>query len=147
LKFLAAYSFKYSKRPGTPAATMPDQVSAEIVSERYDRLHSLLNETSLQVNNEVIGEQLEVLITDTENGRAQGKSRDFRLVHFDLNQSARPGDLAYVRITEAKPHFIFGQLETVRETRGGDAFQTRKTEAETSGVFLGVPQMKSVLFK
>jgi len=147
LKFLAAYSFKYSKRPGTPAASMPDQVPEEIVSERYDRLHALLNQTSLEVNQAVLGKELEVLITDIENGRAQGKSRDFRLVHFELNKSARPGDIANVKITDAKPHFIFGSLMNIRETRGGLAFESRKAEAEENGVFLGVPQMKSVLLK
>jgi tRNA-2-methylthio-N6-dimethylallyladenosine synthase len=146
LKFLAAYSFKYSKRPGTPAASMPDQVPEEIVSERYDRLHALLNQTSLEVNQAVLGKELEVL-TDIENGRAQGKSRDFRLVHFELNKSARPGDIANVKITDAKPHFIFGSLMNIRETRGGLAFESRKAEAEENGVFLGVPQMKSVLLK
>jgi len=147
LKFLAAYSFKYSKRPGTPAASMPDQVPEEIVSERYDRLHALLNQTSLEVNQAVLGKELEVLITDIENGRAQGKSRDFRLVHFELNKGARPGDIANVKITDAKPHFIFGSLMNIRETRGGLAFESRKAEAEENGVFLGVPQMKSVLLK
>ncbi|MBM3743073.1 MAG: tRNA (N6-isopentenyl adenosine(37)-C2)-methylthiotransferase MiaB [Actinobacteria bacterium] len=147
LKFLAAYSFKYSKRPGTSAATMPNQVPEELVSERYDRLHNLLNRTSLEVNQAVIGKELEVLITDVENGKAQGKSRDFRLVHFELNLRAHPGDLAMVKITDAKPHFIFGELISIRETKGGLAFQSRKAEAEISGVFLGVPEMKSVLLK
>lgn len=147
LKFLAAYSFKYSKRPGTPAATMPNQVPEELVSERYERLHNLLNRTSLEVNQAVIGKELEVLITDVENGKAQGKSRDFRLVHFELNLRAHPGDLATVKITDAKPHFIFGELISIRETKGGLAFQSRKAEAEISGLFLGVPEMKSVLLK
>lgn len=147
LKFLAAYSFKYSKRPGTPAATMPDQVPEDIVSERYDRLHNLLNQTSLEVNKAVIGKDLEILITDIENGKAQGKSRDFRLVHFELDRFARPGDLAKVRIKDAKPHFIFGNLIEVRETKGGLAFDTRRAEAEARGVFLGVPEMKSQLLK
>jgi tRNA-2-methylthio-N6-dimethylallyladenosine synthase len=147
LKFLAAYSFKYSKRPGTPAATMPDQVPDEIVAERYDRLHELLNETSLEVNQQVIGKESEVLITDIEDGRAQGRSRDFRLVHFDSIDSARPGDIATVVITSAKPHFIFGEATSIRKSRGGDAFADRKLEAEATGVFMGIPNMRSVLFK
>ena len=146
--FLAAYSFKYSKRPGTPAAEMSDQIPEEIVAERYDRLHQSLNEIALRVNERVIGKDLEVLITDIDGGRAQGKSRDFRLVHFDLdNDSARPGDLAVVRIESAKPHFILGKKLQITQTRGGDAFETRKLEAEETGVFLGVPQLKSSLIK
>jgi tRNA-2-methylthio-N6-dimethylallyladenosine synthase len=149
LGFLAAYSFKYSKRPGTPAAEMPDQIAQEVVAERYDRLHQRLNEVSLAVNEAVFGKELEVLITDIEAGRAQGKSRDFRLVHFDLSESerARPGDIATVRITSAKPHFILGERVSIRNSRGGDAFELRKLEAENNGVFLGVPQLKSSLVK
>lgn len=149
LGFLAAYSFKYSKRPGTPAAEMPDQIAQEVVAERYDRLHQRLNEVSLAVNEAVIGKELEVLITDIEAGRAQGKSRNFRLVHFDLSESerARPGDIATVRITSAKPHFILGERVSIRNSRGGDAFELRKLEAENNGVFLGVPQLKSSLVK
>lgn len=149
LRFLAAYSFKYSKRPGTPAAEMPDQISEEVVAERYDRLHQRLNEVSLSVNEDVIGKELEVLITDIESGRAQGKSRDFRLVHFDLqgSEGTRPGDLATVKIVSAKPHFIMGEKISIRSSRGGDAFEIRKLEAETNGIFLGVPQLKSSLVK
>ena len=146
LRFLAAYSFKYSKRPGTPAAELPNQIADDVVAARYDRLHNRLNEVSLSVNSEVVGSTLEVLVTDHDGRRAQGKSRDFRLVHFEA-ESIRPGDLANVRITSAKPHFIFGELEASIPTRGGDAFQSRKEEAERSGVFLGVPQLKSALIK
>jgi tRNA-2-methylthio-N6-dimethylallyladenosine synthase len=148
LRFLAAYSFKYSKRPGTPAAEMPDQISEDVVAERYDRLHKRLNEVSLSVNEDVVGKESEVLITDIEQGRAQGKSRDFRLVHLDVAEGdARPGDIARVRVTGAKPHFIFGEKLVIKKTRGGDAFEVRKLEAENSGVFLGVPQLKSSLVK
>ena len=148
LRFLAAYSFKYSKRPGTPAAEMPDQIDEDVVAERYDRLHKKLNEVSLSVNEEAVGEEVEVLITDIEGNRAQGKSRDFRLVHFEVaDGGARPGDLARVKITNAKPHFIFGERVEVKKSRGGDAFELRKFEAENNGVFLGVPQLKSSLNK
>ncbi|MFM8205375.1 MAG: MiaB/RimO family radical SAM methylthiotransferase, partial [Actinomycetales bacterium] len=146
--FLAVYSFKYSKRPGTPAAQMPDQIPDEVVAERYDRLHQHLNAISLRVNQQVIGKELEVLISDIDDGKAQGKSRDFRLVHFALDPNeARPGDLAEVKISDAKPHFILGEVRKIVKSRGGDAFSARKAEAEKSGIFLGVPQLKSVLAK
>jgi hypothetical protein len=70
------------------------------------------------------------------------------LVHLDLSEGeARPGDLARVRISSAKPHFIFGEKLEIKRTRGGDAFEVRKLEAENNGVFLGVPQLKSSLVK
>lgn len=143
--FLAAYSFKYSKRPGTPAAEMPDQIPEEVVAERYNRLHEQLNRVSQRVNESVVGKVLEVLITDIEGGRAQGKSRDFRLVHF--NSKARPGDLSQVEITDAKPHFIFGEERSTIATRGGDSYTARIEEAESRGTFVGIPRLKSALNK
>ena len=148
LRFLATYSFQYSKRPGTPAATMPDQIPEQVIKERYSRLHEHLNSVSLSVNEEIIGQEREVLVTDIEGSRATGKSEDFRLVHFDSSKcDARPGDLVRVRIDAAKPHFIFSNTDpiSVRKTRGGDAFEARKREAESTGVMLGMPTLKSVL--
>lgn len=147
LRFLAAYSFQYSKRPGTPAAEFPDQVPVEVITDRYTRLHERLNEVSLSVNEEVIGHDLEVLVTDVDGNRASGKSRDFRLVHMDvLPNQIRPGDLATVTITAAKPHFIFaaGEPVSILRTRGGDAYQARREEAEQRGIMIGMPTLKSV---
>ena len=146
LRFLAAYTFQYSKRPGTPAAEMPDQIAPEVVAERYTRLHQHLNGLSQSVNQEVVGTVAEVLVTDIESGRASGKSRDFRLVHLLPTEEMRPGDIAEVTITNAKPHFVFadGAPINVRRTRGGDAFEARKKEAESTGVMLGIPTLKSV---
>jgi tRNA-2-methylthio-N6-dimethylallyladenosine synthase len=149
LRFLAAYTFQYSKRPGTPAAEMPDQIPSEIVAERYTRLHKHLNDLSQSVNEEMIGKTVEVLVTDIDGSRASGKSRDFRLVHFDSAQGLRPGDIAEIKIGDAKAHFILGEgvPSSVRHTRGGDAFESRKKEAESTGVMLGIPTLKSVAGK
>ena len=144
LRFLAAYTFQYSKRPGTPAAEMPDQIPSEVVAERYTRLHEHLNGLSQSVNAEVIGKKLEVLVTDVDAERGSGKSRDFRLVHFDALDGMRPGDICEVEITSAKAHFILGSATNLRITRGGDAFAARKKEAESKGVMLGIPTLKSV---
>jgi tRNA-2-methylthio-N6-dimethylallyladenosine synthase len=146
LRFLAAYTFQYSKRPGTPAAEMPDQIPADVVAERYTRLHEHLNAVSQSVNQDVVGSVAEILVTDVEGDRASGKSRDFRLVHCDATADLRPGDIAEIRITSAKPHFVLstGEPISVRRTRGGDAFEARKKEAESTGVMLGIPTLKSV---
>ena len=146
LRFLAAYTFQYSKRPGTPAAEMPDQIPAEVVAERYTRLHEHLNSLSQSVNNDVVGTTAEVLVADVDGTRASGKSRDFRLVHFDSVEGLRPGDIAEVKIGSAKPHFVHGSGAplSVRKTRGGDAFEARKKEAEATGVMLGIPTLKSI---
>jgi tRNA-2-methylthio-N6-dimethylallyladenosine synthase len=146
LRFLAAYTFQYSKRPGTPAAEMPDQIPADVVAERYTRLHEHLNAVSQSVNQDVVGSVAEILVTDVDGDRASGKSRDFRLVHCDSTTDMRPGDIADVRITSAKPHFVLSDAKpaSVRRTRGGDAFEARKKEAESTGVMLGIPTLKSV---
>jgi tRNA-2-methylthio-N6-dimethylallyladenosine synthase len=150
LRFLAAYSFQYSKRPGTPASEMPEQIPAEVISDRYSRLHQHLNEVSQSVNEAVIGDDLEVLVTDIDGERGSGKSRDFRLVHFNARESdLRPGDLVTVRIDSAKPHFVFSSQApmSITRTRGGDAFAARRAEAEATGVMLGMPTLKSTLPK
>ena len=105
----------------------------QVIKERYSRLHEHLNSVSLSVNEEIIGQEREVLVTDIEGSRATGKSEDFRLVHFDSSKcDARPGDLVRVRIDAAKPHFIFSNTDPIRlrKTRGGDAFEARKREAD-----------------
>ena len=152
-QFTAAYTFQYSKRPGTPAAEMPDQVPAEVVKERYERLHRHQEAIALGVNQRAIGREFELLVTESESDREgirrmSGKSEDARLVHFNApdhlstEESVRPGDFVTVEITEAKPFYLIGSdVKGVRRSRGGDAFATRKEEAERSGVLLGMPKL------
>ncbi|MTA67153.1 MAG: tRNA (N6-isopentenyl adenosine(37)-C2)-methylthiotransferase MiaB, partial [Actinobacteria bacterium] len=90
-RFSAAYTYQYSKRPGTPAATMPDQVSAEVVGERYTRLHAHQEKLSHSVNREAIGKTMQVLVTEHEGrrdvarARMSGRTEDFRLAHFSFD--------------------------------------------------------------
>jgi len=152
-QFTAAYTFQYSKRPGTPAAEMPDQVPAEVVKERYERLHRHQEAIAWQVNKRAIGLEFEVLIQESDgnqSGRMSGKSEDFRLIHFDggpvagsNSPSLRPGDFATVKVSEAKPFYLIAQgtLLSSRQSRGGDAFAHRVHEAESRGVMLGIPKL------
>ena len=145
-RFAAAYTFQYSKRPGTPAATMPDQITDELMAERYTRLHTLQQEMSGLVNKESIGKSYEVLVTDHEGrhdatrSRLNGRTPDFRLVHFDT-ELARPGDIANVTITESSPNFMVGTLNSIRKTRGGDSHQARLAEIGTSAIMIGMPTL------
>jgi tRNA-2-methylthio-N6-dimethylallyladenosine synthase len=125
---------------------MPVQIPSDVVAERYTRLHEHLNALSQSVNQEVVGKKAELLITDVDGSRASGKSRDFRLVHCESTPEMRPGDVAEVMITRAKPHFVLSEAQPIslRQTRGGDAFEARKKEAESTGVMLGIPTLKSV---
>ncbi len=155
-RFLAAYTFQYSQRPGTPAATMPDQVPDEVVAERYTRLHAHQLAISHSVNSEQIGNDLEVLVFEHEGrrdggkDRMSGRSRDFRLVHFDIDpkDSPRPGDLVTATITGAKPFFLTSDNLPVKiiKSRGGDAFQERSLQAERTGVLLGIPTLPKYNF-
>lgn len=130
VRFAGAFTFKYSPRPGTPAASMPEQVPAPVVAERYGRLVALQEEISLADNERQVGRQLQVLVSegdgrrDGETGRRSGRAPDNRLVHFRESAGARPGDLLTVQITRAAPHHLIADgapLALVR-TRGGDAW-------------------------
>ncbi|MDP1711402.1 MAG: tRNA (N6-isopentenyl adenosine(37)-C2)-methylthiotransferase MiaB [Candidatus Nanopelagicaceae bacterium] len=149
-RFSAAYTYQYSKRPGTPAATMPDQVAPEVVGERYTRLHAHQEAISLSVNRESIGKILQVLVTehegrrDAQRARMSGRTEDFRLAHFsfDAENVARPGDVVAVKISDAAPHFLAGEGGEVRRTRGGDAHQLRTEERARDPLLLGMPQLR-----
>ena len=147
-QFAAAYTYQYSIRPGTPAATMPDQISAAVVGERYTRLHEHQQIISLGVNKRAIGKKMRVLVgeyegrRDARESRLTGKSEDFRLVHFADSSNARAGDFVDVQITDASAHYLIGEeLQTI-STRGGDAHELRTVEKKSSGVSLGIPTVR-----
>ena len=150
-RFSAAYTYQYSKRPGTPAATMPDQVPADVVGARYTRLHAHQEAISLSVNRQAIGKSMHVLVAehegrrDAERGRISGRSEDFRLVHFSFDRVdlPRPGDVVEVNITDAAPHFLSGDAVRVRRTRGGDAFESLTSEGKPEPLLLGMPASRS----
>ncbi len=147
-RFAAAYTYQYSKRPGTPAASMPDQVPAEVVGERYTRLHNHQQAISLSVNEEAVGKEFKVLVGDYEGRRDEaqermtGRSEDFRLVHFSNSIKARPGDEVEISITEASAHYLIGTPGSVRATRGGDAHAARTAEKKSAATLLGMPTLK-----
>jgi tRNA-2-methylthio-N6-dimethylallyladenosine synthase len=148
-RFTAAYTFQYSRRPGTPAATMPDQIPDEVMAERYTRLHTLQQKISGEINADSIGQSYELLITDhegrhdQERSRVNGRTPDFRLVHVDTDQ-VRPGDIANVKITESSPNFMIGALNSLRRTRGGDAHDSRIKEVGSTAIMVGMPSLQKL---
>lgn len=153
-RFAMAYTFQYSKRPGTPAAEMPNQVAKEVVQERYERLLELVNEVAWQENQKQIGQEVEVLVAngegrkDSNTKRMTGRARDNRLVHFEVPQGSetpRPGDLVTVQISRAAPYFLIadsfeGSKYQLRRTAGGDASDRAAAESCSTGkVNLGIP--------
>jgi tRNA-2-methylthio-N6-dimethylallyladenosine synthase len=153
-KFLAAYTFQYSKRPGTPAATMPDQISDSVMKERYTALHALQQEISHEVNKQVVGHELEVLVADhvgrhdSERARMTGRAKDFRLVHFGIGAAHPPriGDAVTVKISGASPNFVVadGQPVSIRKTSGGDAHEHRTSESGPTPIMVGMPTLASL---
>ncbi|MEU6712556.1 tRNA (N6-isopentenyl adenosine(37)-C2)-methylthiotransferase MiaB [Nonomuraea sp. NPDC046802] len=149
-RFANAFTFQYSIRPGTPAATMPDQIPKEIVQERYERLVALQEEISWEENKKQVGRTLEVLVAEGEGRkddttrRLSGRAPDNRLVHFAVGAEApRPGDMVTVEVTYAAPHHLVadGGALSVRRTRAGDAWESRQgtPSGGGSGVLLGMP--------
>ncbi|MGN7798421.1 tRNA (N6-isopentenyl adenosine(37)-C2)-methylthiotransferase MiaB [Leifsonia sp. 22587] len=167
-RFASAFTFQYSIRPGTPAATMADQVPKEIVQDRYDRLIALQERISLEENQALIGREVELLVAngegrkDADTHRLSGRARDSRLVHFEVPAGSdvpRPGDVVTVGVTQAAPHYLIadssdGAPLRIRRTRAGEAWDRAEAEscavpshgsagAATGGrVSLGLPELR-----
>jgi tRNA-2-methylthio-N6-dimethylallyladenosine synthase len=153
-RFAGAFTFQYSQRPGTPAATMDDQVPKAVVQERYERLVELQNDIAWAQNRAQVGRVVEVLVAEGEGrkdagtGRRSGRARDGRLVHLDVSSLARdditvrPGDIVQTEITYAAPHHLVadGPVRSYRPTRAGDAWQQgQESPRSSSAVSLGLP--------
>lgn len=153
-RFSGAFTFQYSKRPGTPAATMADEIPKAVVQERYERLVALVNEIAWQENQALEGRRVELMVAegegrkDVETARLTGRAPDNRLVHFEADLSLvdgavpRPGDMVEVRLTRGAPHHLVadGPVLAVRRTRAGDAWEARNAApAAPAGVTLGMP--------
>ncbi|MBS1907716.1 MAG: tRNA (N6-isopentenyl adenosine(37)-C2)-methylthiotransferase MiaB [Actinobacteria bacterium] len=142
-RFASAFTFQYSIREGTPAATMADQVPKEVVQARYDRLIALQERISLEENQRQLGREVEVVVSvgegkkDAETHRLTGRAQDNRLVHFELpagSDRPRPGDVVTVTITHAAPFHLLadatdGAPLRIRRTRGGDAWDRAQSES------------------
>ena len=144
-RFAGAYTFQYSPRPGTPAATYADQVPPEVVAERYMRLVELQDRMTHEQMQTRVGAVAEVLLSQGEGrkdgpDRMTGRARDNRLVHLNRVDGARPGDVVEVLITGAAPRHLRaeGPLLSHRRTRAGDASEAGRALV-TPGVLLGMP--------
>lgn len=162
-RFSMAYTFQYSPREGTPAATMENQIPKEIVQERFERLVALQDRIAAEESAKLVGTHQEVLVTsDTgargeETGRLTGRAPDNRLVHFSVPTGSavpRPGDFVTVPITESHSYHLIADPAhtsqyTLRRSQAGDAWD--RTQAEScgtganttaGGVNLGLPTLR-----
>lgn len=108
--YAQAFSFKYSPRPGTPAATMPDHVPAPVMDERLQRLQAALNRDQLAFNQASLGKTCQVLVErrGKHPGQWLGKSPWLQSVHF-VGES-EIGQMVTVKLVEAGPNSLAGQL-------------------------------------
>lgn len=108
------YIFKYSKRSGTPAATLLDEVPEEQKTARFLALEELQDSMQAQINQRYIGREVSVLVEKTSARSADdmmGHSTCNKVVNFRAN-GAKPGDLVNVLISQAKSYSLYGELTT-----------------------------------
>jgi tRNA-2-methylthio-N6-dimethylallyladenosine synthase len=94
-RFDSAFTFQYSPRPGTEAATMADQVPPEVVKDRFQRLLQLQERISLEANRALVGTEVELLVersaSKTDPTRMSGRTRTNKLCHFPAGAGRGPG--------------------------------------------------------
>ncbi|QPK82539.1 tRNA (N6-isopentenyl adenosine(37)-C2)-methylthiotransferase MiaB [Corynebacterium qintianiae] len=151
-RFTSAFTFQYSPRPGTPAATMDNQVPKEVVQERFGRLVALQESISAEENAKLVGTEVELLVQaaggkkNDATKRMSGRARDGRLVHFavhgDTDREVRPGDYVTATVTDAKPHYLIADsgITAHRRTQAGDNSEAGQVPTTAPvGVGLGLP--------
>ena len=108
--YAQAYSFKYSPRPGTPAATMPDQIAPEVMDERLQRLQAAINRGQVAFNQATVGRHCTVMVERRGKlpGQWLGKSPWLQSVHFI--GVAAVGDLVEVELVEAGANSLAARL-------------------------------------
>jgi tRNA-2-methylthio-N6-dimethylallyladenosine synthase len=110
VKYGYAYSFKYSTRPGTPAAER-EQLSEDVKSERLSRLQAVITRHQREVQDDMVGRKVNVLFEKPGRleGQMVGKSEYLHAVHVQAD-GLTAGDLRQVEITESGPNSLAGRL-------------------------------------
>ncbi len=116
--FSSAYTFIYSKRPGTPAAKMDDPTPREVIQERFDRLAELVAQQAHDANQADLGTLASVLVEGTskrDDSVMVGHSEKNQTVHFSLPEGMAAQDLvgkiAQIRVEEARTWYLRGSVE------------------------------------
>jgi tRNA-2-methylthio-N6-dimethylallyladenosine synthase len=109
--YAAAYSFKFSPRPGTPAADLPDQVPGPLQTERLARLQAAIDRHQDRFNQACVGRSLDVLFEKPAKypGQLVGRSPYLQPVHV-MAPTSLIGDVRRVAITEVDTYSLFGNL-------------------------------------
>ncbi|MEO0441821.1 MAG: radical SAM protein, partial [Pseudomonadota bacterium] len=109
--YAQAYSFKYSPRPGTPAAVMDNHIAPEVMNERLQRLQALLNEQQHDFNRQTVGRTTSILLErhGKLEGQLVGKTPWLQSVHV-IAPGLAMGDMIDVEIESAGPNSLQGQI-------------------------------------
>ncbi len=111
-RFDMAYTFLYSKRTGTPAAKNPDQIPEEVKKERFERLLELQNTVSREINDELLGKEVEVLVeglSKSSKTTYTGRTRENKIVNFK-GSSELVGKLVKVKIDTVQTWSLLGKV-------------------------------------
>ncbi len=124
VEFASAYSFRYSTRPGTPAADRDDQVPEDVKSARLNELQALIDRQSRAFNEATVGRELQVLLErpGRHSGQLVGRSPYMQAVHVHADDS-HLGRIASVRIEAAMPNSLSGSIV------GNDVGRLRSVDA------------------
>jgi tRNA-2-methylthio-N6-dimethylallyladenosine synthase len=131
VNYAQAYSFKYSPRPGTPAATMEDQLPRGLMDERLQRLQALLGEQQLAFNRASVGERTRVLLErpGKRAGQMIGKTPWLQSVHVEIE--AGIGEMIEVEIVSGGPNSLAG---IVAPAKAGAPARERHPRSSPAGV-------------
>jgi tRNA-2-methylthio-N6-dimethylallyladenosine synthase len=107
------FAFRYSRRPGTPAAALDGQVPEDVKAARNTRLLEVAERVAAQRSRALEGRAMEILVdgvSKRDPRQLSGRTRCNRVVNFDGEERVHVGDLVSVRVTQAMPHSLRGAL-------------------------------------
>jgi tRNA-2-methylthio-N6-dimethylallyladenosine synthase len=113
VRYDSAFTFLYSKRTGTPAAAMEDQIPKEVAQPRFDRLLALVQEISKEVCSKDTGKVMEALVEDVDpqhEGVVTGRLSNNIMVHFP-GSADLIGKMVSVHLLESKGFYYMGRME------------------------------------
>ena len=113
VKYDTAFTFIYSKREGTPAAKMEDQIPEDVKHERFNRVLAVVNEEIAKINESYQDKVVEVLVegkSKTDDNVLTGRTRQNKLVNFTGGSEDIVGKLVNVKITSPKTFSLQGEL-------------------------------------
>ncbi|MEG0843574.1 MAG: tRNA (N6-isopentenyl adenosine(37)-C2)-methylthiotransferase MiaB [Romboutsia sp.] len=114
VRYGSAFTFIYSKRKGTPAAEMQNQIPDDVKHERFNRVLSKVNEISSEINKSYVGKIVEVLVegmSKTDETKFTGRTRQNKLVNFTSEESELIGKLVHVEVISANTFSLNGVLK------------------------------------